>query len=229
MIGVQQSLFPSVQNIGRLPGFYLLVANPSPAVSRQISTFKNNLIPMLGRSFGLPSKPHITIAGFPLGTEQVGRFERRLAEICSSCTPFSVALNGFGTFSNSGTIYVQVAPEKQLSALYRNIAQMLRSALQVPAEVVPKNYHPHITVVRNLNRLDNDQVVYRKLWSAHEEAPFEAAFEVDKLILLRYQDDGKSTQRVREFSLGPQVDAHFATHYADPSFPHQRQHMASLG
>ena len=206
MIGVQQSLFhPSEDSY--LPEGYVLVVNPSTSVSRHVTKFKKHLIPMLGRNFGLPSKPHITIAGFPLGNEQMNRFSKRLEEICNACTPFQVDLNGFDTFPDSGTIYVDVVPERQLSALYRSIAQMLRTAMHIPAEFAPKTFNPHVTIVRNLDRLQDGNVIYRKLWSGYEDAEYEASFQVAELVLLRYGGDGRATELVRTFPLGNNSDA----------------------
>lgn len=206
MIGVQQSLFQPSDN-SYLPEGYVLAVNPSASASRQVTKFKKHLIPMLGQNFGLPSKPHITIAGFPLGNEQVARFSKRLEEICNACTPFQLVLNGFGTFPDNGTIYVDVTPERQLSILYRNIAQMLRSAMHIPAEFAPKTFTPHVTIVRNLDQLQDGNVIYRKLWSGYEDAEYEASFQVNELVLLRYRSNGRVTELAQTFPLGKDSNA----------------------
>jgi len=206
MIGVQQSLFQSSES-SYLPEAYVLVVNPSTSVSRHVTRFKKHLMPMLGYNFGLPSKPHITIAGFPLGKEQVGRFSKRMEEICGDCTPFQLSLNGFGTFPGNGTIYVDVVSERSLSILYQKTAQMLRTAMHIPAEFAPKTFTPHITIVRNLDRLQDGNVIYQKLWADYEDAEYEASFQVDELVLLRYRSDGRTTELVRTFPLGNDLDA----------------------
>jgi len=196
----QLSMFGEGSGVSDTQDFYLLTINPSWEVSKYVSGLKKSHQAFLGAGFGLASKPHITVAGFPLYAGQLGLFSRRLEAICRKWNEIKIDVNGFRTFDNSSTICLNVLPNDSLYALYLNIAHFMRNELRAEASHWPRSYTPHITVVRNLDRLDES--VYQQLWTAYEEKDYTGDFIADKLVLLKYKANGVGTDLCREFKLG---------------------------
>lgn len=181
-------------------GQYLLAINPPTRISREVTAMKKPLMKSLGKGFALSSKPHLTLAGFPLSKKREGLLVRLLGEVSLELNALHISLNGYGSFPNSGTIYINPEPNEGLMSLYRHVAKSLRMAMRIPAKYLPKSYEPHITVVKNLNHLMD---AYQALWKMYEHHEYKGQFTIDHLVLLRYHDDGSGrTEVVSEFKLG---------------------------
>lgn len=195
---IQTSLFDLETEVST--GQYLLAINPPAKASREVTAMKKPLIKSLGKGYGLSSKPHLTLLGFPLAKKREELLVRLLSDLSFEMRPLPISLKGFGTFPNSGTIYINPVPNEGLMSLYRHMAKSLRMVMRVPAKYVPKSYEPHIAVVKNLNTIVD---AYRALWKVYEHHNYEAQFVADRLVLLRYHDDGSGkTDLVSEFKLG---------------------------
>ncbi|GAA5099873.1 hypothetical protein GCM10023210_37760 [Chryseobacterium ginsengisoli] len=100
-------------------------------------------------------------------------------KIDTNISPFEIELNGFGSFENPKNPVIFVHPEEnnQLKELYLKVKEKFN--------FMEYSFSPHVTVgFRNLS-YEN----YLKAWEIYKNKEYKTKFLVDKIILLRHDEN----------------------------------------
>lgn len=191
--GIQTDLFGTQVEVAR---HYLLAINPPKNISDYVNNEKKELIGQLGEwRYGLTSKPHITLASFAYLSSREDTLIMKLGELANEAKPFSVEMNGFGTFPSNGTIYLSVE-RQNLNFFYRRLCEVLYRMPMTLSMQFSKSYTPHITIIRNLNE---NQEAYHQFWNDYQSRTYTGVFNFNGFVLLRYRQDEIKTDVVKEF------------------------------
>jgi 2'-5' RNA ligase len=175
-----------MENSGSAIGFqtdyemweYLLVAHPDKEVNAKILKEKIAFEKKY-ETRDTRFHPHITIANFLAKEAMEGTFIRWIQNICNLQKSFTVTLNNYAGFPNSG-LYLRVQHAEPFNKL-ANALKILDSFLQSnecpPLKLVSK---PHITFVAGLSENTFENVIKEYAGKAFHES-----FKVEKLVLLK--------------------------------------------
>lgn len=174
---------------------YLLVLQPHEDLYNKIMLLKKDFATLYDCPTAMYSKPHITLLRFLQCNMQQQKIVQKLTTIIESASPFSVVLNGFGSFPTH-TIYFNVETKN-------NIVELVKSFKPTQAMLKLDNEHkphfitePHLTLARKLLPWQ-----YEKAWLAYNNTPFAASFMVNKVLLLKRPIEGKGYSIAATFSL----------------------------
>ena len=162
---------------------YRLVAYPDAAVNAKITEEKNQLYKVYDLESASKTNFYITIAAF-LGKEVLEEtLIRWIQNICNLQTGFTVSLNNFGGFPpHMVCLRVQDAqPFRKLAGSLKILDAFLESNDCPPLKPVVRHY------VEIAGKLPHP--VYEKAIREYAQRNFHESFKVDRLLLLKRDDD----------------------------------------
>lgn len=177
---------------------YMLVVNPQDDVWQQVMNEKTVFSAAYGQKGAEKTKPHITVASFLAKEEMEETLLRWMHRIVSRFSAFTVALNNYSGFPNSGAIYLRVQdhqPFRRLAKELRVIDELVRSNGLPQAQLVT---NPHMTIARRL-----DTTVYEKAMAEYARKDFHAEFNVSELVLLKRVHQFDKCSQVSVLGLQP--------------------------
>ncbi len=172
---------------------YLIALIPPPALREKVRELKEEIRDRFGAGHALKTPAHITLQmPFRLESETEPLLLELLAGWSRQQRPFPVKLLGFGSFPPR-VIFIRIADHKPVSALESSLRAVLAGAEHLRIETSSLPFHPHMTIAtRDLREQAFDQA-----WVEFKDRPFEAAFEVHSLFLLKH--NGQFWEVYREF------------------------------
>ncbi|MFC3159639.1 2'-5' RNA ligase family protein [Chryseobacterium arachidis] len=159
---------------------YFIAVYPPQEVIDEIKIFKKDLAENYDNSKALKNDAHITL--FPPFSRELELEEdihEAFQKINTNISPFEVVLNGFGSFVNPKNPVLFVRPEnnENLQELYSKVTEKFN--------FIKYSFHPHITVgYRNLTHEN-----FLKAWEAYQHKNYKTKFIVDKILLLRHDEN----------------------------------------
>jgi 2'-5' RNA ligase len=98
--------------------------------------------------------------------------------------PFSVQLNGFGSFEPR-VIFIDMIKNEKLEKLHAQLAKFAAEKLGLLNEVEDlRGFHPHITIAFR----DLKKPLFHQLWPAYQSKSFSGTLEVGSIELLKLAD-----------------------------------------
>ncbi len=102
-----------------------------------------------GKNPELRLPPHITVKQ-PFEGEAFGPFEQYLRTLAAEVEPFEIVARGFGSFDDSGVLFLDVVQDRWLKELQARVLRDLAPYGVNPAPVERGLYHFHVTVAFGL-------------------------------------------------------------------------------
>lgn len=156
---------------------YFIAIFPHQQIIDEVQIFKRDLALHYENSKALKNEAHITLCPpFSREADWEEDIFRAFYDIDTHIAPFEIVLNGFGSFANpkNPVIYIQPEDSEPLRILYQ----------RVKAKFNFNNYsfNPHMTVAYRDLTWEN----YLKAWEVYNKKAYKTNFLVDKIILLRH-------------------------------------------
>ncbi|ANI88653.1 hypothetical protein A9P82_04735 [Arachidicoccus ginsenosidimutans] len=181
-------------SVNLVPYTYLLILHPDESVREKILEQKKLFAEKLECPSCLHSKPHITLLKFTQYNSLETRIVKRISNFAQTISPFSISLNGFGSFP-SHTIYFNVQTKNEIISLVKNLRE-LHLPLKMDKDNKPHFItEPHITLARKLLPYQ-----YEKGWLEWSNQNFTARFPASEMILLKRRNITSNFQLVKTFS-----------------------------
>lgn len=159
---------------------YFIAIYPPQNIIEEIKIFKQDFALHYENSKALKNEAHITL--FPPFSREItseNDILEAFQKINTTVSPFEIELNGFGSFANPKNPVIFVKPENngQLNDLYLRVTEIFN--------FMNYSFHPHVTVgYRNLT-WEN----YLKAWEQYQDREYKTKFLVDKILLLRHDEN----------------------------------------
>jgi 2'-5' RNA ligase len=175
---------------------YLIALLPPPPLRDRVRALKEEMRDRFGASHALKSPAHITLQmPFRLGLEDEPGLLKLLEAWSRRQRPFAVKLMGFGSFPPR-VIFIRIIDHNPVSALEGSLRELLAGEAHLQIETSHQPFHPHMTIATR----DLREPAFYQAWAEFKDRPFEAAFEVRSLFLLRH--NGQFWEIYREFNFG---------------------------
>ncbi|ASZ09521.1 2'-5' RNA ligase family protein [Chitinophaga pendula] len=183
----------------KLNKIYFIALLPNAAVGKEVIRLKQEFAQLYGPVAALKAMPHISIqVPFTAHPGLERELSLALTEFAASQQPFEVFLNGFGfqPQPDKRVIYIQVEKTPPIVNLHLQLIYFLRKEFGFSEMLARKRFTPHITLA--FKDLDEDQ--FADAWPDYESRPFNAAFRVNNMYLLRH--NGLSWEVLQKCPLG---------------------------
>lgn len=159
---------------------YFIAIYPPQQIIDEVRMFKKDFAQNYNNSKALKNEAHITL--FPPFSREL-ELENDIIEafrkIDTHISPFEIVLDGFGSFPNPKNPVIFVHPEEN------DPLKDLHSKVKKQFNFINTSFNPHVTVgYRNLS-FDN----YLKAWEIYKNKEYKTSFIVDKITLLRHDDN----------------------------------------
>ena len=175
---------------------YLIALLPPEPLRDRVRELKEEMRDRFGARHALKSPAHITLQmPFRLAPETEPDLMQFLERFASREWPFEIKLQGFGSFPPR-VLFIRITDHKPVSALETSLRAALagEAALQLEGSDLP--FHPHMTIATR----DLSEPAFCRAWAEFKDRPFEAAFKVRSLFLLKH--NGQFWEVCREFNFG---------------------------
>ncbi|KMQ59296.1 2'-5' RNA ligase [Chryseobacterium angstadtii] len=163
-----------------MKNLYFIAIYPPQEVIDEVKVFKKDFALNYHNSKALKNDAHITLfPPFSRERELESDIHTAFQKIDTNIPPFEMVMNGFGSFPNPKNPVIFIHPEanEHLNLLHQNVKQYFN--------FMKYSFNPHMTVgYRNLS-FDN----YLKAWEVYETKNYKTKFIVDKIILLRHEQN----------------------------------------
>ncbi|KAA6441257.1 hypothetical protein FEM33_02815 [Dyadobacter flavalbus] len=203
--------------MARILNRYLIAVIPPEKINEQIREFQHDMAGRFQSSKALRNIPHITLkAPFQTVGEDHTKVVNWFDALQIDVQPFSVALDGFGSFSGSArpVIYVKPVANPDLSSLQKQILQAFSGTFpEIKVSHTEKEFSPHITIAYR----DLTPEFFIKAWAAYENKPFQASFPVSEFHLM--QHDQSQWKTIYKYHLNPSTKSakDADTSYSNPT------------
>lgn len=167
---------------------YFIAVEPHNELIDKIRVIQKDFAERFSSSKSYSNFPHITIIPpFSLRDDEETALISKFKDFSLATKPFTVHLNGFGSFPNSKSpaIFIKPENESELTALFKEI----NSAMKMFDYRVSK-FRPHLTVAYRDLSPEN----YRKSWMEYQTKTFRDRFEVNAVKL--YKHDRKKWNEI---------------------------------
>lgn len=177
-----------------VPYTYLLILHPDESVREKIMEQKKTFSQKLECPSCLYSRPHITLVKFTQYNSLEPRIVKKIVSLAQTISPFSISLNGFGSFP-SHTIFFNIQTKNEIVSLVKNLREM-HLPLKLDKDNKPHFItEPHLTLARKLLPWQ-----YEKGWLEWSHINFSAKFMSNEMILLKRRDNVSNYQTVGTYS-----------------------------
>jgi 2'-5' RNA ligase len=173
------------------------------AVTAPIMALKEEFAATYGPRHALKLLPHITlVAPFRLRRADEPALQRALARLLKGWKPFTVELDGFGSFRRpeGSTFFIGVRPGRRLEQLHETLQQGLEECLHLPAGP-PRAFHPHLSIAHR----DLDARTAKQATEDFRDRSFAAVFDAGAVCLFRH--DGKYWRQLGHYAAGEDAPA----------------------
>lgn len=156
---------------------YFIAIYPPKSIIDEIRIFKEHLAFRFNNSKALKNDAHITLLSpFSREVELESDIHAAFQKINTRLSPFTINLNGFGSFPNPKNPVLFIKPEenKNLVQLFLNVKEKFSFARS--------SFNPHLTVGYRDLTYEN----FLKAWKIYQCMEYKAQFTVDRILLLRY-------------------------------------------
>ncbi|KAB1229140.1 2'-5' RNA ligase family protein [Chryseobacterium viscerum] len=158
---------------------YFIAIYPPQEIIEEVKVFKRDLAINYANSKALKNEAHITL--FPPFFREIeleSDIHTAFQKINTAMDPFTIELNGFGSFPNTKNPVLFIRPEENshLTEIYHNVKQQFNFAKY--------SFTPHVTVGYRDLTWEN----YLKAWEKYKEQKYQTRFLVDKILLLRHEE-----------------------------------------
>lgn len=157
---------------------YLLILEPVADAQKQIRAFKDYFKKSHHYPNAIVSKAHITLMRFVQYDTYEQRIINQLQQLAAAVTPFTVELQGFGSFGH--TLFVDVKPVdniRELVYLHRHALRPLLNSKGFSPYFVTK---PHVTIARNLTPAQHETI-----WPIWNRTKYRGSFPANNMTLLK--------------------------------------------
>lgn len=125
---------------------YSVAIYPSQDVIDAVKTMKEYLKSKINWYNSCNSVAHITICEFTIDDSQIDIFKQKLFKTCDTFTPFSVHLNHFSFYENSGAFFI--APNEDSKNKLKPVMKKIQETLK--SLKLKKSDDPHLSIGRKL-------------------------------------------------------------------------------
>lgn len=158
--------------------FYNLRIVPPEPVFDGVMEIKKQFQDSYGKQPLSKAKPHITIANFKMNAKYQDMLIR-IFEGLSNMEKFELAIEGFGEFNNSNTLYLKVAEKEAMSELHKAVEDLRNEYLKRKLKLFLISDNPHMTISITTGKT----MLYDSLHHFRENDYF-GQFEVGHLTLV---------------------------------------------
>lgn len=172
---------------------YFIAVEPHNELIDKIRVIQKDFADRFSSSKSYTNFPHITIIPpFSLHDEEETALISKFKDISLTTKPFTVHLNGFGSFSNSKNPAIFIKPENEsgLTTLFNEINSAMKSF-----DYRVSKFCPHLTVAYR----DLSPEAYRTAWQEYQKKHFRDRFVVSAVNL--YKHDGKKWNEIASKTL----------------------------
>jgi len=176
---------------------YFIALVPEGKLHEEVMAMKEHMAKKFRSKAGMRSPPHITLhMPFKFKDKDEDRLKHKLS-VLSKEKQIKTALSGFGAFPPR-VIYIRVELNEDLYDLWTKIVAVTRKDLGLDnADYKSLGFIPHMTLAfRDLKR-----EMFHKAWAEYSEKSFEREFPVNKIALLKQDEEGWNV--LEEFPLMP--------------------------
>ena len=178
---------------------YLLILQPHEDLYNKIMDIKYSFADKYDCSLARYTKPHITLINFVQWEMQETKLINRLKNIIENLTPFSVKIDGFGSFPTH-TIYFNIQTKNDIVEMVKSL-RPIQSLMTLSKKNKPHFItEPHLTLARKLQPWQ-----YEKGWLEYSNTNFVASFMVNKVMLLKREVETKKYFIAASFLLESKV------------------------
>jgi len=185
--------------MARILNRYMIAIIPPEEINEQIRRFQYDMAERFQSSKALRNIPHITLkAPFQTVDEEHTIVVKWFEKLQTDISPFTVGINGFGSFSGSArpVIYAMPVANLVLGGLQKQIIQQFSGVFPaIKVSHTEKVFSPHITIAYR----DLKPEFFLEAWVEYANLPYNASFQVSGFHLL--QHDGSSWNTISEHSL----------------------------
>ncbi len=178
---------------------YFIALLPNAETGKEIIRLKQEFAEKYDARRALRVLPHITMqVPFTASPELEKTLCPGLATFAASMQPFEIKLSGFGGFSftKRKVLYINVEKNEGIVHLHQQMMDFLQREFGFSHMLARYGFNPHISVAfRDLSDLEFDLAM-----EEYKCRPFEAAFQVRNLYLLRHT--GTSWEVLQKCRLG---------------------------
>jgi len=167
---------------------YFIAVEPHSELIDKIRAIQKDFVERFSSSKSYRNFPHITIIPpFSLHEDEETALISKFKDISLTTKPFTVDLNGFGSFphSKNPAIFIKPENESELTALFNEINSAMKSF-----DYKVSKFRPHLTVAYRDLSPEN----YRKSWMEYQTKTFRDRFEVNAVKL--YKHDGRKWNEI---------------------------------
>ncbi len=174
-------------------GLFFVALVPPPEIQGPVAAIRGLFAERYGSCHAQRSPPHVTLKApfhWPKDLQEpqpLSALSYCLRELGREFAPFSVGLNGFGSFPPR-VIYVKVERSEALAQLQQALVQGLRSQFGLPVDRDEQSFVPHMTVAFKDLTAQN----YALAWPEFQSRALSLSFLATELVLLRH--DGQRWQ-----------------------------------
>lgn len=158
---------------------YFIAIYPPSEIIEEIKIFKKDLATTYGNTMALNNEAHITLfPPFSRTLELESDIHTAFQKINTDISPFEVEMNGFGSFPNPENPVIFAHPEHNLNLteLYHRVKEQFN--------FISYSFSPHMTVGYRDLTWEN----YLRAWEVYKDKEYKTKFLVDKISLLRFDD-----------------------------------------
>lgn len=158
---------------------YLLVIKISEGLSNKLIQIKQSFATKFLNESAIKIRPQILILSFSLAESNETNLIHRMRTVIKMHAPFSIELNGYGSFPTH-TIYVNVVAKQKILQLVKTLRQLQK---WMKADKNKQPYFivaPYITIACKLLSWQ-----YEKAWNELRYANFSAMLMAEQLVLLK--------------------------------------------
>jgi 2'-5' RNA ligase len=173
---------------------YFIAIVPPQSIYDEALSLKNYFHEKYSSRASLDSPPHITLhMPFKWKESNENELISGLESFALKLSSFELKFNGFNCFKPR-VIYIDVAENKELLDLQKALSNFCKVGFNLfNANHRDNPYHPHLTLAfRDLSKSN-----FTKAWEEFSSKPFEGAWKVEALVLLKH--NGKMWNPFKEF------------------------------
>lgn len=175
-------------------GLYLILIPLPESVINDVQEIRRIFREKHGSFSSEQSTPHLPVCSFLLmenrSADTFSKLQQRLDPIPS----FKMRIEGFGTFENSRSVFLNLLPSSPFDSIIREMDEARRDLH------IRKNYTasptPHITIAKGLEKSTFETA--RQEWSRQK---YKGIIEVDTLTVLSFDFEDKQYRRYSELKL----------------------------
>ena len=162
---------------------YFIAILPPDDIAARVQSVKKEFAEKYGSKAAYKRPAHFTlIAPFKIPEQQEKVIIPQLIFFAEEQQPFTLSLSGFNHFRED-VIFIDVGDSSAMKALHGNLSEHLQNEMGFADKTVrPQNLTPHMTVAYR----DLSQENFQKAWPKFKNRPFDYAFEVNSITLLKH-------------------------------------------